>query len=247
MNAGRCHSLVKADNQIFTDELREVTLSSKNVLLSAEDIGDLSESSMKSLRVFLGARAREIKAFALVRSPYSLHCSAYSAMVTHGGRCIDPSKLLSQKQKIEKIKRVFGNLVCFYPFRSALEFPGGPTAFLLNVVDSEMSTKNFRFINANQGPTNVQTRAQAIFNQIHQKIQGGSPNPEWKRVKSIGQEKFLLTSQELDALRGQLERENEFLRSVLGEQFCDHLYPVSPPVERARLEAIIRDMQAGKN
>ena len=110
-----------------------------------------------------------------------------------------------------------------------------------------MSTKNFRFINANQGPTNVQTRAQAIFNQIHQKIQGGSPNPEWKRVKSTGQEKFLLTSQELDALRGQLERENEFLRSVLGEQFCDHLYPVSPPVERARLEAIIRDMQAGKN
>ncbi|QEY32856.1 hypothetical protein EVJ50_12035 [Synechococcus sp. RSCCF101] len=113
-------------NDVNMQILKDALYGSRVVLLSAEDVCDLSQKDMRHLRLFLSGRCRRLIPFALVRSPYALHCSALAAMVVHGGRRMDAARpLLSQRWKIERLMKVFGSAIRWFSFAEACCASGG--------------------------------------------------------------------------------------------------------------------------
>jgi hypothetical protein len=221
MNASRNEKQIAIDNQGYVQQLREALLGHSHVLLSAEDVSDLKEHEMKRLRMFLQARSRQLSVLALVRSPYALHCSAFAAMVVHGGRRLSPSRLLSQRGKIQKVQNVFRELIQWAPFHEAAQHPCGPTAFLLKQAGLSDPLPQLNSLVANTGPDNRQTRLQMEHNHLQQKLLGNQLNPNWQQIPAQGGDKFKLTEQELSELKPDLDKENQFILNNLGATFCD--------------------------
>jgi hypothetical protein len=159
MNAGMSMEEISAESEKSIYKIREALLGKERVIFSGEDVSDLSEKDQMNLRIYLGARSRKLVVIGLVRSPYSLHCSAYSAMTIRRRISLDPAKLLTQRKKIEKAISSFGKMLTLYPFDEAISEQGGPTIFLLKKAGIDPSRVPITLVRANSGPSNSQTRA----------------------------------------------------------------------------------------
>ena len=236
LHASRSLDDIEAEKQLYTRQLREAILGHNKILISGEDVSDLTVDEMKDLRIYLQARSRQLIVFGLIRSPYELHCSAYAAMTVHGGRNLSPTNFLSQKTKILKCKAAFSKHLQLSPFRTACSHKKGIINYLLSRTGSGCYFSEKQIIRRNEGADNKRTRIQAIINKTQQKVVNGELNHKWHMIHAFGNDKFLLTPKELSQIQSDLNNENAFMKDTLGIDFCDQIIQTCDPISTSELE-----------
>lgn len=228
LNAGKDVHSIERDVSIYKRILLAELFKDGNLILSGEDVSALNSQGQDRLAIYLAAFSRILKTFAVIRSPYSRHCSEFAGMISNG-RVLRPTGFRSQVRKINRLKVSFcqrGNIeeVRFIPFQASLKSPQGPTRFLLEAMGVH-NVGDFEVAVANEGLSNVQVRQQMSFNARCPRITGRRVNRNWRRVGKIEGPKFLLTKKELDSIRTNLLAENEWFEENLGKEFCDTSFP----------------------
>jgi len=228
LNAGRSKSAINQDFWAYKRKLLSELLKQDNLILSGEDVSTLESEEQEALAIYLSSFSRTLRTFAVIRSPYSLHCSAFAQMINNG-RDLQPTKLLSQIEKIKRLSGCFykrGNIrkVEFLSFSEGLMSPKGPTKSLLEAIGIE-NTDDIVTSKSNIGHSNEQTRNQMKINSESPRFIGQSINPKWHKASDVSGPKFLLSKQELDLTMPELIKENKWLEENLGKQFCDTSFP----------------------
>ena len=227
-NAGKSRSLIESDVSVYRRLLLLALLKKNTLILSGEDVSDLSVNEQEELAAYIGAFSGTLKTFAVVRSPYSLHCSAFSGMVNNG-RDLKPGDFLSQLEKIKKLRASFrrrGNLsaIEFIPFSVAAATSQGAVQFILESMGMN-AIDGLKFVVANEGFSNEQTRMQMAINSMSPRLIGRKVNKDWKRAPKVSGPKFLLSKRELSLIMPQLLDENKWFEENLGKECCDNSFP----------------------
>lgn len=227
-NAGKSRSLIESDVSVYRRLLLLALLKKNTLILSGEDVSDLSVNEQEELATYIGAFSGTLKTFAVVRSPYSLHCSAFSGMVNNG-RDLKPGDFLSQLEKIKKLRASFrrrGNLsaIEFIPFSVAAATSQGAIQFILESMGMN-AIDGLKFVVANEGFSNEQTRMQMAINSMSPRLIGRKVNKDWKCAPKVSGPKFLLSKRELSLIMPQLLDENKWFEEHLGKEFCDNSFP----------------------
>lgn len=212
---------VSSLNQAYKAEWQRCLSLGLNMIISGEDISALGKGALKNLKQDIECLGYEIKPIVVVRSPYEFSCSATQQRVKNGIQA-SVAVFHSQAEKVRKIKDVFPNTE-FFPFKQSCEHELGPVGFLLDKVG--MNTEDFTIVDANEGMSNTLVRAQAAVNHHSPHIIEGRSNDNWRslRDKDAGcfNSKFLLTEEEFETIRLDIEKENQWFNDVLGEAFTD--------------------------
>ena len=91
----------------FYREQFQAALSSKNdLIISAEDIGSLEINEIQNLLKFLLETGRDIHPFAVVRDPYTYHCSQLQHQIKSGVP-MQPWNHCPQRERVQKLDAVF--------------------------------------------------------------------------------------------------------------------------------------------
>lgn len=228
VNAGKSVHLIDEENLVYKQKLLQSLLEKDSLILSAEDISDLDGEEQKKLAIYLSAFSGRLKTFAVIRSPYSLHCSAFAGMINNG-RNLKPESFLSQVNKIKKLKTNFrkqGNIdeIRLIPFNEALQSAKGPVERILGKMGLS-NLGNLVPVVSNEGLSNEQTRLQMMINSKNPRLINNIPNPSWRRAPQSKGPKFLLSQNELDLIMPKLIDENKWFEDQLGKGFCDKSYP----------------------
>ena len=191
-------------------------------------MSDLKIDEQKSLAIYLSSFSCKLKIFAVIRSPYSLHCSAFAGMINNG-RDIKPTNFLSQQTKIKKLLVSFARArnidgIALIPFSASTMSSQGPVKFLLEAMGVN-SLGDLIVKQANEGLSNVQIRNQMNLNFKNPRIDSSGINHQWQRVPKIEGAKFLLSKKELNSIMPQVLDENRWFEANLGKEFCDTCFP----------------------
>ena len=229
VNAGKNILSIEKDLICYRRQLLAELLKKSNLILSGEDICDLRVEEQKALVLYLSSFSHLLKAFAVIRSPYSMHCSAFAGRVNKTGRDLKPTNFLSQLSKIKNLMVSFtrlGNIdgISFIPFSETIKSSQGPTKFLLEAMGVN-DIDDFNTVIANEGFSNEQTRNQMILNSQNPRIVARRINQKWQRAPSVKGPKFLLSKKELDLIMPDLIDENHWFEENLGRAFCDTSFP----------------------
>ena len=224
LNAGKSLSSIKSNILAYKRSLLKALLNKENLILSGEDVSDLNPEEQESLAVYLSSFSNALKTFAIIRSPYSLHCSAFAGMINNG-RNLDPTSFLSQINKIKRLQNSFrqrGNMqgIKFFPFATAVKSSQGPNKFLLEAMGAK-SLEKLVELEENKGISNEQTRSQMKINSTHPRLIESTINKNWRRSPKTDGRKFLLYKNELKMIMPELSAENEWFEKNLGKDFCD--------------------------
>ena len=228
VNAGKDIISIEKDLSIYKHSLLSELLKKGNLILSGEDVSDLSVDEQRIMAIYLSSFSNVLKIFAVVRSPYSLHCSAFAGMINNG-RDLKSTDFLSQQAKIKKLLASFariGNIdgITMIPFSSSIKSPQGPAKFLLEAMGVS-NLDNLVVKKANEGLSNEQTRNQMELNFKNPRLVSRVINQEWQRAPKIKGPKFLLSKEELDLIMPKLLEENRWFKANLGPEFCDTSFP----------------------
>ena len=215
---------LEAMNRAYLEQLDECLLSDKDLILSGEGISHLSAQRLSVFVKHLRKFNVKIVPFACIRSPYAFHCSALQQVIKDGGSAHFTS-LQSQKKKLLKVEKVFGESFTFIPFAETCRHLLGPAGYLLQLCGVDIT--KFEFVKVNEGASNGATRLQGAMNNLQPKIVDGKLNSRHVRVPPVCGDKFLLTRDELALIRKDLDDENAFFRKYLGNEFVDQAFPVS--------------------
>ncbi|WBA17122.1 hypothetical protein [Salinivibrio kushneri] len=212
---------VSALNQDYKAEWQRCLSLGFNIIISGEDISYLNENALKELKNVIEYYDYDIIPIAVVRSPYEFSCSASQQMIM-GGSQASVTAFHSQIGKINRIKSVFPKTE-FIPFKQSCEHELGPVGFLLDKVG--VNPEDFIIFDTNEGVSNALVRAQATINRDTSRIVDGRSNDNWRslRNKDAGcfNSKFLLTEEEFETIREDIEKENQWFNDILGEAFTD--------------------------
>lgn len=227
-NTGKRISMIENDLRVYRRLLLLELFKKGSLILSGEDVSDLGVGEQESLAVYLSSFSHLLKTFAVVRSPYSLHCSAFAGMIA-SGRALKPTSFLSQLGKIKKLRASFcrrGNIAAiqFIPFMTTLKATQGPARSLLELMgfnDLDGLSSEVK----NEGLSNEQTRNQLSLNLENPRVVGGKINPLWQRAAKAKGSKFLLTQREFDLIMPNILEENKWFEENLGKEFCDTSFP----------------------
>ena len=182
---------IKEVNSAYEFQLDGFLGTSKNMLISGEDISLLSAQSLSELIDKIHRYDYDIKATALIRSPYSAFCSLMQERIK-GGRYCELISLnnsvpnsfgtaSSSKSKIvKKLKSVFGKRICFHSFENACTHLHGPVGFLLKEFLSQDSS-TFEYKKANESLSNLSVRMQNEFNAIEPAFAGNKVNARFQK------------------------------------------------------------------
>ena len=197
-----------------------------NLLISGEGLSTLKKEELERLCNKLISRGHILNPFAVIRSPYSVFCSAISARVKRGeyinfNKFKNSLKELPMK-KINNLKSIFGDQIKFFPYRETLAHSKGPVGFLLEFIGIK-GLKEFNFICTHISMNNFNVRIQNKINQYYPiDFKNSSNIKHFKFNKKVENTKFLLTSSELSNIQDFLDRENNFLKEALDNSFCDN-------------------------
>ena len=239
---------IKAVNSSYESQLEKLLESSEKIIISGEDISGLSESSLSRFIQKILQCGYEIKATALVRSPYSAICSEMQQMIK-GGHHFELISLndrvpesfraesFSKLKVLENLKSVLCGSINFHSFNHACMHAEGPVGFLLEKFLGQ-NPSNFELHRANTSFSNLSVRIQNEFNAVNPALIDAGLNPDFRkfpakvdrRLKFSG--KFLLTKNEYKLIEGFVKDETDALSSITGIDLSDekikHSKPVSP-------------------
>lgn len=199
--------------------LNEALQSPSVVLLSAEGVSRLDKQALYRLMELLQQFDREISVKACVRAPYSFHCSALSQRVVGAGEALLPTDFQRQSERLRVLQDVFGSALQCVPFRILCKHKSGPVVALLELM--RVDSRSFFIERRNDGASNRVTRLQIALNQKNPLIVDHKLNPSYHSVPRDSGSKFCLSSDELDLIQAELQKENDWMRSALGDSFCD--------------------------
>ncbi|WP_156796677.1 hypothetical protein [Cyanobium sp. PCC 7001] len=213
-----------------------------DVLLPGEDISSLSATALRRFSDALTSKGHRLSAIALVRSPYSFHCSALQQMIK-AGRSFDFNNtawITSQRQTLERLLAVFGEAITIHPFSKACSHRRGPVGFLFDQVGVK-ALHRYSIVEANQSKGNLAVRMQNLINQRYPAILEGRLNESHYRIMSLlnNGQKFLLTSKELASCKEFLLQENAYMGERFGPDYCDQEFPV---VDELSAEVVMASM-----
>ena len=229
-------------NNQFTHYLR----SSGDLLISGEDISALGEKSLFELTENIKCHNYEIKAIALVRSPYSAICSELQEGIKSGRffelislnnhvPTIFSVKSFNKTRQVKKLKSIFGDSICFYSFENACMHSRGPVGFLLREFLNQ-DPSSFVYQKTNESLSNLSVRIQNEFNAINPAFVGRNYNAHFRSIpRKVDQRlgfsgKFLLTEVEYAFIEEFVKRETENLNEITGLDFSCQSLKFSKPV-----------------
>ncbi len=199
-----------------------------HLLISGEGLSTLKKEELKRLCKKLTSRGHIIDPFAVIRSPYSVLCSAISARVKRG-EYINFNNFRNRlnelpMKRINTLKSIFGDKIKFLPYKKTLAHSKGPVGYLLDFIGIK-SLEKFNIICKHVSMNNFNVRMQNKINRYYPiDFKNYSNKDHFKFNKYEGNIKFLLTSNELSNTQAFLDRENSFLKEALDNTFCDVNY-----------------------
>lgn len=220
-------------NAEYLKQLKNALSVDKDLIISGEGISSLDVESLQKLKTFLESTGAELIPLVCVRSPYAFHCSSTQTVVKRG-RYVDLKKFRRQKGCITNIKSVFKNTK-FVSFNTACKHSGGPVNYLLECCGIDAA--GFSFETRNEGRSNEFVRLQNALNKQQPIFVDKKLNPKHFKLTPTEGNKFLLTKEELAAVKGVLNQENQFFKEALGEEFCDEKIEHSEPFSLEELVA----------
>ena len=197
-----------------------------------------------------------IKAFGLVRSPYSFACSALQQTIKGGkfhsliglGDAYLPyvsknnkNYLPERSQQIERLFDVFKDDLQLYSFKQAISHIDGPVSFLFSQINPSLSSRlKEDFKNSRPSLTNLQARLMNATNQctlnklekrekISKKLLGAQIDIIRDQAKQPTGGKFLLTEKEFELVESQYNKISQRMKNVLGHSFIQENIQFSDP------------------
>ena len=219
-------------------EFLRLLRSKNNIFLSGEGIPLFRKESLKRMVIEIEAHGFQIYPFALVRSPYAYLNSALQQTIK-GGRHypwiglsedqLQSLEMIEKSQKlpntvtsIKRLQSIFSQSIHFYPFSRASKDPEGPVAFVLKNILKQDNLEGFEMTNANQSLSNFATRIQNILNKDIQHISNNDLKKLIHRLNDQAKpEKFLLTSQEFNAIEACFQEIRTSMDQLLGPGFTE--------------------------
>lgn len=237
---------IKAVNSSYESQLEKLLESSNKLIISGEDISVLSKNSLSRFIQTILQHGYEIKATALVRSPYSAVCSEIQQMIK-GGHYFELISLndrvpesfraesFSKLKVLENLKSVLRGSISFHSFKHACMHAEGPVGFLLEKF-LHQNPSNFKLHRANTSFSNLSVRVQNEFNAVNPALINTRLNPDFRkfpakvdrRLKFSG--KFLLTKNEYKLIEDFVQAETDALCSITGIDLSDEKIKHSKPV-----------------
>jgi Holliday junction resolvase RusA-like endonuclease len=195
-----------------------------------------------------------IKAFGLVRSPYSFACSALQQTIKNGKfhsfiglgdaylfHTSQQNKyyLPERSQQIERLLDIFKDDLQLYSFKQATSHADGPVSFLLSQIKPSLSSRmKENFKSSTPSLTNLQARLMNAINalnklQTNEKISKQLIEAQRLAIhKQTGQttgEKFFLTEQEFKLVESHYNKISQRMEKALGRTFIEESIRFSKP------------------
>ena len=240
-------SNIKEVNSEYESQLEGFLGTSADILISGEGISKLSALSLSALIDKISSYSYEIKATALIRSPYSSFCSGIQQGVKAGcyfdlisvnnsvPNSFAISKFKSKVRFVNQLKSVFGNRIHFHSFENACTHAHGPVGFLLKEFLCQ-DPSAFKYKNSNKSLSNLFIRIQNEFNLINPAFRNKKLNPDFQRIplevdeKLAFSGKFLLTEVEYGLVEEFIKIEIENLHKITGLDFSSRPLRFSEPI-----------------
>lgn len=239
-------------NQTYFNQLSRQLKTSKNFLVSGEDLATLEPSEIISLCKLAEEEGYRIVPFALVRSPYALLNSAIQEQIKNGihwglvglGNIVPPSfnqadPLRNDLTRIKNLREIFGDSMQFIPYSSACNHPDGLIGYLLseiigisNIDNKESLIKPCK----NSSRSNLWVRLQNQVNSLQPVILNNKPNPSHYKIKYFSDnldQKFLLSEQEFKLIEDKFSEIHNKLTFLLPNIFFEEEMRFSDPINSA--------------
>jgi hypothetical protein len=199
---------------------------SGKILISGEDISNLSEVALQTLKDEIVKKGGIIRIIAYIRSPMSSEASS----VQHRVRCGVTIKANTNPEivnKIKKLQSVFQDQVEFHTFKEACQHPYGPAGHFLELIGipgKDIGT--YDYSKRNEALSAQATRLISYINSVEPLIVNGKINAnrevgDTDAFNIICGDKFKLTPEELAPVVRIIEEQNNWLKKNLGSEFCD--------------------------
>ncbi|WP_136483225.1 hypothetical protein [Vibrio sp. H11] len=216
---------VEFQNNIYLKKLNECLDGDNDLILSGEDISILSKDALVKLKKILENKGFELSVYCVIRSPYSLLCSLVQQNIKGGVASLNNLSVVSISNIISKLDDVFEN-VKYFSFEKLCSSNAGLIPQFLKEIGVDFN--DIKPISVNEGVGNKTSR---LLNYINSKLplfdESGKLNPRREGVHhfdshvNCDKDKFLLTEDEFNIVKSDLEAENEFLAKRLGNDFFD--------------------------
>ena len=237
---------IKHVNYSYANQLENYLESSDNLVVSGEDISVLSRNSLRKLINKIYQHNYNIKACAIVRSPYSALCSALQQRIKEGEFIelisLDNSTPNSfnpqpfrKASHLKKLKEIFDDNITFFNFDDACSHIYGPAAFLIQEFLNQDPT-DFEYSRTNESLSNFFIRTQNELNKTNPAFIKGKNNPLFqkipfkinKRFSFTG--KFLLTEAEHELIKKFIAKETKELEEITCIDFKNDAFKFSNPI-----------------
>ena len=245
------------NKKLFNKLEYEKSLTQTNdLLLSGEGFSCMKRDELEALKKDLLDNGFLIKAFGLVRSPYSFACSALQQTIKNGkfhsliglGDAYSPyvagnnkNHLPERSQQIERLYDIFKDNLQLYSFKQAISHVDGPVSFLLSQIKPSLSSRlKEDFKNSSPSLSNLQARLMNATNRctlkklkkrdkISKKFFGAQMLAIREQTKQVTGERFLLTEKEFDLVESQYNKISQRMEKALGYSFVQENIQFSDP------------------
>ena len=225
-----------------------------DIILSGEGFSCMKRQELEILKKNLIDNGFIVKAFGLVRSPYSFACSALQQTIKNGkfhsliglgdAYLFHTSQnnkyyLPERSQQIERLLDIFKDDLQLYSFKQAISHADGPVSFLLSQINPSLSSRmKEEFKSSTPSLTNLQARLMNAINaltKLQKKEKISKQLIEAQRLaihKQTGQmtgEKFFLTEQEFKLVESHYNKISQRMEKALGHTFIEERIQFSKP------------------
>ena len=206
-------------NQQIDNILKKDIINHDRVLFSDEFISSLDEEELIELKNKFDLMGFKIRVITFVRDPSNLVTSQIQQRIPNGSIQAQLDKLNKNKKSYLKIRTlidVFGTSVEFHCFEKACQFPNGPVAYFLNLLDiQKQNSIKLKIVNESRS-----SQAVRLIDYIHNNSSELMKNRrDFFPLLAIKGEKFVLTGREFSQIENVVADEREMILALLGEKF----------------------------
>jgi hypothetical protein len=225
-----------------------------DLILSGEGFSCMKKDELETLRRNLVDNGFVIKAFGLVRSPYSFACSALQQTIKNGKFHSSiglgdtylfhsseniKNYLPERSQQIKRLLDVFKDDLQLHSFKQAISYADGPVSFLLSQIKPSLPSRlKEYFKSSTPSLTNLQARLMNAINaltklqkkeKIGKQLFTTQRLAIYKQTEHMKAEKFLLTEKEFALIESYYSKISQRMEKALGNTFVQENIQFSDP------------------
>ena len=225
-----------------------------DLILSGEGFSCMKKDELETLRRNLMDNGFVIKAFGLVRSPYSFACSALQQTIKNGkfhssiglGDAYlfhssenNKNYLPERSQQIQRLLDVFKDDLQLHSFQQAISYADGPVSFLLSQIKPSLPARlKEDFKSSTPSLTNLQARLMNAINaltklqkkeKISKQLFTAQRLAIYKQTEHMKADKFLLTEKEFALVESYYSKISQRMEKALGYTFVQENVQFSDP------------------